>query len=302
VNEEMSDPTSFNDAYFNPNPERRNSWRNAISKELKDMETCNVWSLVDRNDIPKDRKLISCKWVFKEKRDGVFRARPVALSYSQVPGIDFSGNYSPVVNDVSFMMILLLISKFGLKAWSLDIETSFLNGSLEEDIFMKLPQGFNKTYPNLGEKMALKLNKSIYGLVQAVQQCNKKFEEVFKLGFNVNNVDPCLLFKQEGTRFCVICLYVDDMIITGNEELMHEAVEGLKRAFKVKIQHDIKDFLRCEIIEFPGETHLYQKRIIKNIIKSNDINENSSYKTPSAPGFSIIRPQEDEKVDETTQK
>jgi Reverse transcriptase (RNA-dependent DNA polymerase) len=247
--------------------------------------------------------LIGSKWVFKEKRDGVFRARLVALGYSQILGIDFTGNYSPVVNDSSFRILILLIAKLGLKAWSLDVETAFLHGDLEEEIYMKLPQGFNGEDPDLSETKALKLNKSIYGLVQAARQWNKRFEEeVFKLGFKKNNVDPCLFFKQEGEPFCVICLYVDDMIITGDESLMKKIIEGLEKVFKLKIQRDIKDFLGCEIIEGAEETHLYQGRIIEKLIKSNEANLESHYTTPSAPGFGVVRPSEDERVDSETQK
>jgi Reverse transcriptase (RNA-dependent DNA polymerase) len=133
---------------------------------------------------------------------------------------------------------------------------------------MKLPKGFNGEDKGLSETKALKLNKSIYGLVQAAGQWNKRFEdEVFKLGFKKNNVDPCLFFKQEGDPFCVICLYVDDMIITGDEGMMNETIKGLEAAFKIKIQRNIKDFLGCEIIEGSGEIHLYQRRIIEKLVK-----------------------------------
>jgi Reverse transcriptase (RNA-dependent DNA polymerase) len=71
--------------------------------------------------------------------------------------------------------------------------------------------------------------------VQAAGQWNKQFkDEVFKIGFRKNNVDPCLFFKQEGDPFCVICLYVDDMIITGDEGMMNETIKGLEAAFKKK--------------------------------------------------------------------
>jgi Reverse transcriptase (RNA-dependent DNA polymerase) len=124
------------------------------------MEKCNVWSQVDRLSIPTNRKLNGSKWVFKEKGDGVFRARLVALGYSQIPGIDFTGNYLPVVNDTSFRILLLLIGKLGLKAWSLDVETAFLNGDLDEEIYMKLPKGFDGEDKGLSKTKDLKLNKS----------------------------------------------------------------------------------------------------------------------------------------------
>jgi Reverse transcriptase (RNA-dependent DNA polymerase) len=170
VSEEMVEPTSFHEAYFDKDPNCRNLWRNAISKELENMEKCDVWSVINKSTIPSNQKLIRSKWVFKEKRDRVFRARLVALGYSQIPGIDFIGNYSLVMNNSSFRILILLIAKLGLKAWSLDVETTFLNGDLEEEIYMKLPQGFNGEDPGLSKTKALKLNKSIYGLVQAGRQ------------------------------------------------------------------------------------------------------------------------------------
>ena len=105
-----------------------------------------------------------------EKRNGTFRARLVALGYSQVAGVDFSNHYSPVLCDTSFRLILVIIQKLKLPAWSLDIETAFLNGDLTEEIFKKVPDGFNQIH---GEGKVsgkiLRLNKSIYGLVQSAR-------------------------------------------------------------------------------------------------------------------------------------
>jgi hypothetical protein len=201
------EPTSFEEAWYHGNVDKQIKWREAIGKELTCMETCKVWTLIKKCEIPKDRKPIGCRWVFKEKRDGTQRARLVALGYSQVAGVDFFNNYSPVIDDSSFRIILLMIEKLKLEAWSIDIETAFLNGDLEEEIFMKIPQGMEV---QLAETKALKLNKSIYGLVQAARQWHKKFsEEILKLGFMENNIDPCVFMKQEGMKFCILCIYVD---------------------------------------------------------------------------------------------
>jgi len=70
----------------------------------------------------------------------------------------------------------------------------------------------------------------------------------------------------------VICLYIDDMIIKGDEKLMEKTIESLEKVFKVKIQQDIKNCLGCEIVEGPVGMHLYQRRVIKKLIKSNEIN------------------------------
>jgi Reverse transcriptase (RNA-dependent DNA polymerase) len=109
------------------------------------MEQRGVWKVMDQKSIPEGRKLIGNKWVFQEKQNGVFRSRLVALGYSQIHGIDFSENYSPVVDDSSFCLILLLIAKLKLKAWSLDMETAFLHGDLDENIYMRIPDGFEES-------------------------------------------------------------------------------------------------------------------------------------------------------------
>jgi hypothetical protein len=158
--------------------------------------------------VKEGRRLIGNRWVFVEKRDGTLRARLVALAYSQVAGIDFSNHYSQVLCDKSFRIILAMIQKLNLKAWSIDIETAFLNGELTEEIFMKVPEGFAHVH---GEEKAqnkvLRLNKPIYGLVQAVRQWHAKFsEEIIKLGFKGNNVEPCVFTKFENEEFCILCI------------------------------------------------------------------------------------------------
>ena len=180
VSEEIGDPQSFNDAFYHPDEVKRKLWREGIKKELTSMENRGVWRVVSKDSIPEGRKLIGCKWVFQEKRNRVFRARLVALGYSQIPGVDFMENYSPVVNDTSFRIILLLIGKLKLKAWSLDVETAFLHGDLDEDIFMKMPDGYHIDLDAKGrETKVLKLEKSLYGLVQAARQWNRNLKKRF---------------------------------------------------------------------------------------------------------------------------
>jgi Reverse transcriptase (RNA-dependent DNA polymerase) len=195
----------------------------------------------------------------------VYRARLVALGYSQVAGVDFKDHFSPVLCDTSFRIILLLIQKLKLPAWFIDVETAFLNGDLNEEIYMRIPEDFE------GEgkgKSILKLNKSIYGLVQAARQWYKKFEEIIvKQGFRGINVEPCVFHKQEGTEFCVLCIYVDDGIITGSERMMIQAIEGLNQVFKVKVEKSIQDFLGCEIGSDGHVLSLKQPRIIKKLEK-----------------------------------
>jgi hypothetical protein len=90
----------------------------------------------------------------------------------------------------------------------------------------------------------LRLNKNIYGLVQAVRQWHGKFsEEIIKLGYKGNNVKPCVFTKLENFEFCILCIDVDDGIITGSERMMKDTIDGLNKVFKHKLKKPIKQFL-----------------------------------------------------------
>ena len=98
-----------------------------------------VWRKIDKMKIPENRRLIGNKWVFKIKRDGTYRARLVAPGYRQIPGVDFTDNFAPVANDVSFRIALARMMVEKLDSLVMDVETAFLYGDIEEEIFMKSP-------------------------------------------------------------------------------------------------------------------------------------------------------------------
>ena len=105
------------------------------------------------------------KWVFKIKRNGVFRARLVACGYSQVPGVDFTDFYSPVINDVTFRIIIVVMMLNKLEARIINIETAFLEGELNEEIYMKVPDGYKEVLEENAEGCCLLLEKPLYGTV-----------------------------------------------------------------------------------------------------------------------------------------
>ncbi|KAL7428455.1 hypothetical protein ACHAXM_001277, partial [Skeletonema potamos] len=90
------EPTTFDGAWNHPNPVQRRHWRKAIEKEFGDYKKRDCFKVVKKSSVPKDRRTIKCKWVFKLKRNGVYRARLVACGYSQVPGVDFNQYTSPI--------------------------------------------------------------------------------------------------------------------------------------------------------------------------------------------------------------
>jgi Reverse transcriptase (RNA-dependent DNA polymerase) len=153
----------FSQAWNHADNNERNFWHQAIKKELTDMEKRGVWEIIDKKSIPKERSLIGSKWVFKQKKNGIYRARLVALGYSQILGVDFSENYAPIVNDITMRMMLVLKLKNNWTSETIDVETAFLYRDLAEEIDMTIPKGLEEYLNKQLHNKCVIFKKSIYG-------------------------------------------------------------------------------------------------------------------------------------------
>ena len=166
------------------------------------------------------------KWVFKVKRNRIHRARLVACGYSQIPGLDFQEHFAPMLSDVSYCLMLTLKMILKLKGKICDIETAFLHGDLDEEIYMEAPKGIGAS-----DDEVVKLEQTIYGLVQSARQFWKKLRDILKtLGFGGGDIDPCFLYKRTDKG---IGLYVDDLLIIGDSNEINKVIAGLKNHFSV---------------------------------------------------------------------
>ena len=152
-------------------------WLEAMKSEMGSMYENKVWTLVD---LPNDRQAIENKWIFKRKTDVVvsvtiYKARLVAKGFRQVQGVDYDEIFSLVVM-LKSVRIMLAIATF-YEIWQMDVKTAFLNGFLKEELYMMQPEGF--VNPK-GANKVCKLQRSIYGLVQASRNQNICFDEVIK--------------------------------------------------------------------------------------------------------------------------
>jgi hypothetical protein len=170
------EPSSFEEAINCENKDDQEAWKEAIEKELNKMTKRGVWEVIDEKDVPNDRLCIKNKWIFKAKRNGVFRSRLVACGYSQVSGVDFTDSFAPVINDVSFRLMLISKLVWDMTSTVIDIETSFLHGNLDKEIYMDVPMGLS-----IGPNKKLLLRKTIYGLVQSAKKFNDKSIDVLKV-------------------------------------------------------------------------------------------------------------------------
>ena len=118
-----------------------------------------LWRHVKRNNHPNDRRLVGCS-VFKVKRYGIYRSRLVAKGFRQIPGVDFTDNYSPVVNGVTFRVVVARMIIENMKRKVVDIDNAFQNGDLEHEINMKIPDGYDEVInPRLDKDDCLILQK-----------------------------------------------------------------------------------------------------------------------------------------------
>jgi hypothetical protein len=150
------------------------------------------------------------------------------------------------VNDVSFRIMLIAKLIWDLQASIADVETAFLHGDLQEEIYMSISEGMNQD-----SNTFLLLRKTIYGLVQSAREFyNKLLSTLKSMGFLKNKSDPCLLSKCVDDSVVMIGIYVNYCLILGKEELTQEVIEGLKvSGFTLKIESSLKDYLSCCVIE-----------------------------------------------------
>ena len=243
-------PTSFKEAWDHPDAGERQVWREAIRKEFRDMINKNVWRYAKLNRIPQNRRLIGNKWVFNKKRNGVYRARLVALGYAQVPGIDHKDNFAPVVSEIAFRTLLMMGLMYNWDFEIVDIETAFLYGELDEEIYMKMPEGLSMYQGKENDDSeCLILDKSIYGLVQAARQFHKKLVSVLteKMNFKKCFGDECLLMRDDDNGSVVLCVYIDDTLCAGHKKALKVFKEELKNFFATKEEGKLDEYVGCQI-------------------------------------------------------
>jgi hypothetical protein len=155
--------TSIIEAYASPDA---GDWKEAVCSEIDSTLSNGTWEL---SELPFGCKPIGCKWVFKKKLrpDSTidkYKARLVAKGYTQKEGEDFFDTYSPIARMTTIRVLLSLAASYGLIVHQMDVKTTFLNGELDDEIYMVQPDGF---VVKGEEQKVYKLLKSFYGLKQA---------------------------------------------------------------------------------------------------------------------------------------
>ncbi|GKB53113.1 putative RNA-directed DNA polymerase [Tanacetum coccineum] len=242
---ELNEPANYKEAMASPEAAK---WKEAMKSEIQSMYDNQVWNLVDTTP---GLKTVGCKWIFKKKTnmDGkvhTYKARLVAKGYTQTHRIDYEETFSPVAKIKSIRIMLAIAAFHDYEIWQMDVKTAFLNRKLTEDVFMAQPEGFeNEKYP----KRVCKLQKAIYGLKQASRSWNLCFhEKVTQFGFSRSEDESCVYVKVSGSVVVFLVLYVDDILLIGNDiPTLQSVKDWLGRCFAMKDLGDATYILGIKI-------------------------------------------------------
>ncbi|GJR34289.1 retrotransposon protein, putative, ty1-copia subclass [Tanacetum coccineum] len=264
---DLGEPANYKAALLDPESKK---WLDAMNVEMQSMKDNDVWVLVE---LPPNARTVGSKWLFKKKidMDGavyVFKARLVAKGFTQTYGVDYEETFSSVADIRAIRILIAIVAYYDYEIWQMDVKNAFLNRHLSEEVYMEQPEGFvNLKYPN----HVCKLKRSIYGLKQASRQWNKRFDdEIKKFDFTQNPDESCVYQKASGSYVAILILYVDDILLMGNNIPMLQDVKSyLGRSFTMKDLGDAAYILGIKIYRDRSERliSLCQSAYIENILK-----------------------------------
>ncbi|KAG7557416.1 Zinc finger CCHC-type superfamily [Arabidopsis suecica] len=246
-------------------------WCGAMDDEIGALEGTETWDICT---LPPNKISIGCKWIYKIKynADGSierYKARLVAKGYTQQEGVDYTDTFSPVAKQTSVKLILAIAAVYNLSLTQLDISNAFLNGDLDEEIYMKLPPGYStRKGDSLPPNAVCKLKKSLYGLKQASRQWFLKFSTtLIALGFASSYSDHTVFLKITDVLFMVVLVYVDDIIIASNNDAEVTVLkEQLHSHFKLRDLGPLKYFLGLEIARTSDGIYIGQRKYALDLL------------------------------------
>jgi hypothetical protein len=226
-----------------------------MAEELASITALDVWEL---QPLPPGAKALPAKWVYRTKynQDGSvdrYKARLVVKGFAQRPGVDFTELFAPVSRYATLRALLAHVAANDLELHQLDVKVAFLNGPLQETIFMVQPPGFER-----GDDVC-RLKRALYGLRQAPRAWHARLvAELRAFGFTPSDADPCLFIRGKGAQRVFLFVYMDDILVAATStKLAMEIISAIRRVFAIHDMGCAAAFLGFEITRDRPERKLY---------------------------------------------
>ena len=240
----QTEPKSIDEALLDPD------WNVAMQEELVQFERNKIWELVPAL---KDWAIIGTKWVFRNKidEDGVVtrnKARLVTNGYSQEEGIDYDETFAPVARLEAIRIFLAFIALSNFKIYQMDVKSAFLNGDLEEEVYVQQPPSFED--PHHPDFVYI-LFKDLYGLKQAPRAWYETLSQfLIENLFIRGNIDRTLFYKEHGNDIILVQLYVDDIIFGyTNEKLCQRFNKLMQSRYEMSMMWELTSLLDFKYIK-----------------------------------------------------
>uniref|UniRef100_A0A251VAV7 Putative zinc finger, CCHC-type n=1 Tax=Helianthus annuus TaxID=4232 RepID=A0A251VAV7_HELAN len=289
------EPSSYKEAIVDK------EWQEAMKAEIESIKKNKTWELCD---LPAGHKAIGLKWVFKLKKDAdgkitKHKARIVAKGYVQRKGVDFEEVFAPVARLETIRLILAIAAKEGWPVYHLDVKSAFLNGELQEEVYVSQPDGFVIAGK---ERMVYKLHKALYGLRQAPRAWNQRLDKALKrVGF-LKCPQEQAIYKLQGSKTSLIVgVYVDDLIVTGSDDKqVCDFKQKLNKMFDMVDLGKLSYYLGIKVEQKEGEITICQGGYAKKILQSAGLLDCNPSQWPMDPKLKLTKDETGKPVDATS--
>ncbi|GJS43457.1 retrovirus-related pol polyprotein from transposon TNT 1-94 [Tanacetum coccineum] len=274
------------------------SWIVAMQEELNQFIANDVWELVPQ---PKNMTIIGTKWVFRNKLDenGVVsrnKARLVAQGYNQQEGIDYDETYAPVARLESIRILLAYACALDFKLFQMDVKSAFLNGFINEEVYVAQPPGFiDFEKPD----HVYKLKKALYGLKQAPKAWYDRLKAfLIKHEYKMGMVDNTLFTKKKSSNLIIVQIYVDDIIFGLTcQDMCDEFAKIMHDEFEMSMMGELNFFLGLQIKQMEDGIFFNQSKYIKEILRKYGLEDSKPMKTLMSSDTKLTKDEECESID-----
>ena len=260
---------------------KNENWVESMHQELHQFVRNDVWELVPR---PKDTHVIGTNRIFKNKtnEDGEVvrnKSRLVAQAYTQVEGIDFDESFAPIARLDSIRILLSIVCIMNFKLYQMDVKSAFLNGFLNEEVFVEQLKGFQDPYFS---DHVLRLKKTLYGLKQAPRAWYDRLTTyLLDNGFKRGQAGRTLFVKRDEKSLIVAQVYADDIVFGSTiDHLAHEFLEEMKREFEMSMVGELNYFIGLQAKQQKDGIFISQEKYAKNLVKRFGLDSKKHTSTP----------------------